>query len=339
MILGLLRIFAQTFKHDGNAPLVFFQRALRIGGAAFRQSLDQPDGAGAEFVVGGLDIGHQIIGDSPEPHHGDGAEHVDDEFRGGAGLEAGRAGDEFRADGEIDFDIDRDADRATRIAGKKNRTRTFTARFFQSREDKRCLAAGRDAADDVFFRESARAQLGDCGFADVLGAFQALINRFQSAGDDGLDLLGWGVEGRRHFAGVEDAEPAAGARAYIYKAPARAEFSRDELRRAADGTTLSEKRALDVAFLADEEIDQLRDRAAIETARTRITLFGSRRGKSGQTRRFGNRPTGNMLRFDVRRADFSSWIAAAPATRDAPRTPGVVHKNDFEPGNFLRKAR
>ena len=54
--------------------------------------------AGAQLVVRGVDVDHQVPVRLAEPDHRDRREHVQDELLGGAGLQPGRAGEDLGAD-------------------------------------------------------------------------------------------------------------------------------------------------------------------------------------------------------------------------------------------------
>jgi len=132
---------------------------------------------------------------------------------------------------------------------------------------------------------TSRFQLGDAGVPRILRAFLAAENRRRAARDDGLHLLGWRVEGWRHFTGIDDAESPAGACADVKEASAFFEPQRDERRGGGDGLALRPQGVFDVALLADEKIDQLRDGTPVKFARTRIALFGGRLREGGEAGR------------------------------------------------------
>jgi len=69
---------------------------------------DDPLGAVAKFGVGGAEIDHQVAVHLSDADHGGRRERVEDQLGRRAGLHAGRAGDDLRADHRIDDDIGRD---------------------------------------------------------------------------------------------------------------------------------------------------------------------------------------------------------------------------------------
>ena len=62
------------------------------------QFLNDAESPIAQFHVGGVEVDHQVFFDLAEANHGEGAEDVQDELSGGAGLKSGRPGEHLRAD-------------------------------------------------------------------------------------------------------------------------------------------------------------------------------------------------------------------------------------------------
>lgn len=79
---------------DGrDVPICTFEA---LGGFFFAYAEaggDDAGGAVAEFVVGGLEAGHEVAADVAEADHGAGGEDVQRDLGGGAGFEAGGAGE------------------------------------------------------------------------------------------------------------------------------------------------------------------------------------------------------------------------------------------------------
>ena len=74
----------------------------------------------ARFFGARVEVDHQVAVGLANPHHRRGRQHVEDELRGGSGLQARRAGDHFRADGRRDREIDERLQLGSRIAGDED---------------------------------------------------------------------------------------------------------------------------------------------------------------------------------------------------------------------------
>src|ERR1700730_2354822 len=89
---------AGFLEEFGGSALAF--RSFEAGGGH-----DDALGSVDELGVGGLDVDHEVAVDGSGFDHDAGGEHVEDEFGGGAGFEAGAAGEDFGAGDGGDGDV------------------------------------------------------------------------------------------------------------------------------------------------------------------------------------------------------------------------------------------
>jgi len=171
---------------------------------------------------------HQVAVALAQADHRRGGDGVEDQFGGGAGLQASGACEDFRAGFDRDDHVGLREVLGAGVAGEEDAPRSETPGVVEATSDERGQAAGGDADEDVGRAEPAPLKFGD-GFPGVVfGAFDRADERPVAAGDDALDLVGVGAEGRWALGGVEHPEAPAGARADVEEPAACPECLDDE---------------------------------------------------------------------------------------------------------------
>ena len=125
-------------------PPRLLQGSLRVVASDSGQLLHDARGAIAQLGVRCGHVHHQVAGHLAETHHGEGGEQVQDQFRGRAGFEARRAGQDLRAHIGGDDHV-RPAvagDFQARIETEQDGGRSAPAGFVQGAPYERRAAAG-----------------------------------------------------------------------------------------------------------------------------------------------------------------------------------------------------
>lgn len=124
---------------------------------------DDAVGAVDELGVGGFEVDHKVAEDGAGADHDGGREHVEDEFGGGAGFQAGGAGEDFGAGDGGDGEIGDSGHSGVGDAGEGDGEAAEVAGFLQGAENKGGSATGGDADEGIFG--------GEAGGGEVVGAF------------------------------------------------------------------------------------------------------------------------------------------------------------------------
>ncbi len=165
-------------------------------------------GAGAQLLVGGAHVDHEVPVGLAQADHGDRRDEVEDEFLRGAGLEAGGAGEQFGSDDDLDAVVGRGGERGAGVAGQADGERPAGAGGLDGADRVRGPAGGGDADDGVVRADVQRGQVLGGQLLGVLGALDGLDHGGGAARDQADDVGRVGVEGGRALAGVQDTHPA-----------------------------------------------------------------------------------------------------------------------------------
>ncbi len=144
---------------------------------------DDAGGAVGELgVFGGVDVDHEVAVGFAELDHREGGDHVEDDFGGGAGFEAGGAGEDFGAGGDGDVEIG-DVGRKLDVGGigadEEDGFGETVVGFDEGAVNEGGGAAGGDAQDDIVF--------GDGLFGDgVFAGEEIVFDIFDGAAESGV---------------------------------------------------------------------------------------------------------------------------------------------------------
>src|SRR5438128_4765713 len=183
-----------------------------------------------------MEIDHEIGPYFAEQDHRSGADDVERNLGCRAGLQSGRAGEDFGADRERNHEINSIVATVlwtVLLTGHRSVARSGVAREQDRfRADRLCAGQGSHHKRRVAARGYTDNNIGllyamlhNRKPADILlvfRAFGAAIERSLPASDDSLHQLRRSAEGRRDFAGIEHPEPTARPRADIKQAAASA---------------------------------------------------------------------------------------------------------------------
>ncbi len=197
-------------------------------------------------------------------HHRRGRQRVQHELGGGAGLEAGRAGDGLRADGGRNREVDEALEFTARIAGHEDDARAGTAGRGERAAHERRHAAGRDADDDV--TPGRLEPLGGPGALPVV-VLRALLGAQDgrlAAGHDRLHQRRIGPEGGRHLGGFDDAQAAARAGAHEDDAAPLAEGLGEHVGADGDAVAFALHRDQDFLVFRQHHVDDAAGRLLVD---------------------------------------------------------------------------
>jgi hypothetical protein len=188
---------------------------------------DDAVGAIDELGVGGLHVHHEVAVDGSGLDHDAGGEHVEDELGCGAGFEARAAGEDFGAGEGGDGDVGGGGHGGVGDAGERNGEGAEGIGVGEGSEDVGGSAAGGYAYERVLSGEACGCEVGCALLGGVFGGFAGFAEGGVAAGDETLHESCGDGEGRRNFAGVEDAEAAAGACSDVEEVASVVEAARD----------------------------------------------------------------------------------------------------------------
>lgn len=157
---------------------------------------------------GGQGSDHVAIG-LAHADHGSGAQHVQDQLRGRAGLQSRTAGDDFRARQRRDHEVDmaRETHGGRVRAGDADGQAAQPFRVREAAEDVRRSTGRRDADQAVAIRIRTQIlQILFPGLDAVLGALLGFSDGRIPAGDHADELREWRRKGGRDFRCIEDSE-------------------------------------------------------------------------------------------------------------------------------------
>ena len=207
---GRFYLFSERVKGGADVPAMCGQVLVGLLVGAAVQGGEHAGGTGAELFVGSVEVDHEVALNLAKADHGAAGDEVKGELGGGAGLEAGGAGDEFGPGGEIDFDISGGPLAMARgIAGQKDRSGAEITSLFQGAVDEGGVAGGGDAANNILIVHTAIGDGDGTGRGAVFGAFDGAVEGLMAAGDDSLNEIGGGAEGGWDLAGIENSQAAA----------------------------------------------------------------------------------------------------------------------------------
>jgi len=239
---GYLYIFAGSFEEIGGGLW------WASGGGG-----DDALGAVYELGVGGAYVDHEVAVSGAGAHHDAGGEHVEDKLRGGAGFEAGAAGEDFRAGGGVDGDVYCLRDGRAGDAGEADGECAERFGVGESAENVGRAAGGGDADEGVGLGEAGLLEVAGTFFGGVFGVLAGEAEGAVAAGDESLEEVGRDGEGWGALAGVEDAEASAGAGTDVEEMAAAGEAGGDFVDGAGDGGELGADGGSDFrVFVVDE---------------------------------------------------------------------------------------
>ena len=123
-------------------------RSASLARSAGRRA-DDPQRPGAQLLVRGADVDHQVAECLAEPDHRDRRDRVQDELLRRAGLQPRRAGEELRADDDGDLVVGDRGELGARRRGQRDRQRPGRGGRLDRPEHVRRPAAGADADHGV----------------------------------------------------------------------------------------------------------------------------------------------------------------------------------------------
>ena len=160
------------------------------------------------------------------------------------------------------------------VARDEYRLGAAAAGFGETAPDEGRMAAGGKADDHVVRLDRAGFDGASTGVGIIFGAFDRTPDRLIAAGHDALHEPRRRTEGRRAFAGVEDAETAAGAGAAIEEAAPGGEGADNLVDGPFDVHAFREDLAGEGRVLVEHQADRLRHGHLGETDGLRVAAFG-----------------------------------------------------------------
>jgi len=268
-------LFGERVEGGSDVPAVGGQVSAGLPVGAAVQGGEHAGGAGAELFVGDVEVDHEVTLDLAEANHGASGDQVKGELGGGPGLEAGGAGDELGAGGEVDFDLG-GGSRAVAggVAGQEDGAGAESAGLFQSTVDEGSVAGGGDAADDVPIGDTAVGDGDGTGGGTVFGAFDGTVEGIVAAGDNALNEIGGDAEGGWNFARIENSQAAAGSGTHVEKATTTFQSGVNEVDGGFELGLAVGKGAGDGLLVIDEEGDEGGGVEFVEVGGGGVGLFG-----------------------------------------------------------------
>ena len=197
------------------------QRAPGLLGVGAGGLPEDADDAAAELGVRRDDVDHEVAPRAAEADHHGGRERVEDELLGGAGLEAGRAGQRLGPGAHGEQQVGVDGDLGVRVGGDEGCDGAELASPRESAGHERRTPGGREADGDVAGAQGLGLLATEVDV--VLDVLDGLEQGAGAAGVVGHDEPGRGVEGGAQLGGVEHGEPSGRAGAEVVDGPAGAE--------------------------------------------------------------------------------------------------------------------
>ena len=271
---GRFYLFSERVKGGADVPAMCGQVLVGLLVGAAVQGGEHAGGTGAELFVGSVEVDHEVALNLAKADHGAAGDEVKGELGGGAGLEAGGAGDEFGPGGEIDFDISGGPLAMARgIAGQKDRSGAEITSLFQGAVDEGGVAGGGDAANNILIVHTAIGDGDGTGRGAVFGAFDGAVEGLMAAGDDSLNEIGGGAEGGWDLAGIENSQAAAGSGAYVKKAASLFKICVNEIDGGFELSLAVGKGVGDGFLVFDEECDEGGGVEFVEVGGSGVSLF------------------------------------------------------------------
>jgi len=282
--LGLRRRDAATLDDDRRLDIAAatLQQRGRVVGPDAGQFPDDPPRTVRQFLVGRLQVDHQIAVGLAQLDHGAGGEHVQHQLGRRPGFQPSAAADHLRPDDRDDHLLRHGGHFGIGVARQADRQSSDLAGVAQAADHVGRAAAGGDAHHGVVAAEVNPLQILDSHFRTILRTFDRSGQRRRAAGDQADHLPRPRIERRRAFAGIQHAQPSGGAGAQVNQTSATAQAFGDPVERLGDGGGDTAHGPRDLRVLGVHQLDDLQRRKAVDLLRSRIPGFG---GQLGQVHR------------------------------------------------------
>ena len=154
-----------------------------------------------------------------ETHHRAGADHIEDELLGGAGLHARRSGEHLGADIDHNRQIGGKFQGGIPVANESNGFCAFLLCMLQRGQCVGSTTTGGDSDDNIFLAGFAAGDVFLAQIERVFLVFYCRMQRFVAAGDDVLNEFGADAESGRNFGGVERTQATTGSGSGVNQGP------------------------------------------------------------------------------------------------------------------------
>ena len=237
------------------------------------QVAQNPQGPILQLAVGYSHIHHPVAVHLAQPHHHPGGEDVEGHLGGGAGLEAGGAGEQFRSSQQTNVDVAGHGRLLGGHTGQGDGQGSDAAGMAESPEHIGGCAPRRDAHQGIGRSEAALLQVGR---ACIKKIFQALRTSQQCGGPTGqhpLHQLGRCAEGGGAFGRIQHTQAPGGASAKIKEPPTGAQPLGDRIHRRSEARGCLGHSALGLQFVLTEQGHQSSGLEFVEGFTGGIGLF------------------------------------------------------------------
>src|SRR5215213_4981895 len=171
---------------------------------------DDASGAALQFLVGALEVYHDVLVHFSQPGESGGGEHVEDQFLRGAGFESGRAGQNLGSGVELDAHARRGDEFALPVVADAYGGAPCFGGFPDGGNDVRRAATRGESDHGVFRTEAEGFQVADGGRGVIFSALDGAGSGILSASEERQYALRWRSEGGGTLGRVERGDTSAG---------------------------------------------------------------------------------------------------------------------------------